>query len=226
MSALVSADPVPLATAAQFQQYYPSLCQAGPASDPATLAQTMVEASAAVESRLDRRLAPFSGHTFTDRLAGVDPDEFGDTDLPADIYGELGLSQARAYGASNLVRAIWLDQYAPLFPELWTYSIQTITLYLSVGSTIPVDPKSVEGPWPDSGFMRLRLGTFAPEGTTVVVVYGGGYTVGIPPNLMRLCRMEAAKLVLLDMEPEQRGEMHIDDLEKAIEGLYASWVKV
>lgn len=224
MSSIVSASPLPLATAAQFQRRFPSLIKSGSASDPDELAQLMVEATAFIEDSTDRRLTPFTGHVFTDTLRGLNPDEYGDNaDSPLDIYGSLGLSQANAFGTDDLVRNWWIDQTAPHYPELWTYDIASINLYLTFGNTIAVDPTSIEGPQKDTGHARFRLGTFAPEGTTIEVIYGGGYTVGIPPSLSRLCLYQAAKFVMLDMEPQDRDKHNFQEIDTQCLMLLANW---
>lgn len=226
MPGLVNAVPPPLASAADFQRYFPELCKSGVGSDPSNLAELMVEATAFIEDSLDRRLAPFTSTVESHRLFGIDPTEYGaSTDSPLDIYGSLGLSQAAAYQQDNLVRKFWLDQTAPHYPELWTYAVTSITLFLTFGETMPIDPSALEGPHKDTGEVRMRLGTFAPEGTNLEVVYSGGYTVQVPPSLQRLCRYQAAKMLSLDMQPSERKANGLADLDKQIEMLMANWAK-
>ena len=139
MSDLVSTIPPALATAGQFQLFFPSLCEDAPASDPMALSQVLVEATAFIESSVGRRLAPFNNLTESHRLFGIDPNEYGaSSDSPLDIYGSLGLSQAAAYQTDNLVRKFWVDQTAPHYADLWTYSVNSITLDLTFGSQIQV----------------------------------------------------------------------------------------
>jgi hypothetical protein len=224
--AIVSTVPPPLASAADFKRFFPALCQQGVGADPLAVEQLMVEATAAIEDAVDRRLAPFTNVVESHRLYGIDPDEYGaSTDSPLDIYGSLGMSQAAAYQSDNLVRKFWLDQAAPHYTELWTYSITSITLHLTFGSLISVDTGSLEGPYPDTGEARMRLGTFAPEGTNMEVVYSGGFTVAIPPSLQRLCRYQAAKMLMLDKEPQLRKEMNFDEIEKQIDKLMSAWAR-
>jgi hypothetical protein len=228
VSDLVSTIPPALATAGQFQLFFPSLCEDAPASDPMALSQVLVEATAFIESSVGRRLAPFSNLTESHRLFGIDPTEYGaSSDSPLDLYGSLGLSRAAAYGSGNLVRKFWVDQTAPHYADLWTYSVASISLDLTYGSQILVQPSSIEGmgPHPDTGECRLRLGTFAPEGTTIVITYGGGYTVAIPADLQRLCRYVAAKMIILDMEPQSRKEMNLDEIELQITAMLSNWAK-
>ena len=119
-------DPVTLASVADLQKRYPKLVVDIEAT---TLADILVEATSHLEDRTGRRLAPFTGHIYEDRLFGIDPSEYGNNaDMPMDIFGSLGLSQAIALGASTLVRHFWLDQFAPVYPELWTYNIQSMTI--------------------------------------------------------------------------------------------------
>jgi hypothetical protein len=212
----------PLATAAQFQKRFPQLCIDGPAADQTELEQIMLEATSTIEEECGRRFL-FSGHIYSDRLFGIDSSDDFDIDMPLDLVGALGLSQAMAYGASNLVRNWWIDQTAPHYPELWTYSISSITLYLTTGSVLTVNPQTIEGPQPDTGHARFKPGTFAPDGTTIEVVYSGGYTVSVPPSLRRLCLYQAEKAVIMDNEPQTREGMNFSELENQIEKLMAFW---
>jgi hypothetical protein len=216
-----------LATEAQFRRFYPDLSKN---LSSQVINETLAEATGNLEERVDRRLAPFSGYTWSDRLYGIDlADPGGNAGGPLPWAGSLGLSFANALGSgSDLVRQFHLDQTAPVSPELWTYNIESITLSLSIGSTQTVDPGvpgALEGPYPDTGLCRMRLGTFAPEGTTIQVVYGGGYTLGVPPSLQRACRMQAAIFSVLDFEPQLRQGMDLTEMNEAILQLIAPWVK-
>lgn len=223
---IVDSTPQPLATAAQFTRRFPSLVQEGALAEPLNLDELMVEATAFIEDTTSRRLAPFSGYYFSDRLVGIDPNEYGDSgNMPTDIYGSLGMSQAAALGDSSLIRNFYLDQTAPHYPELWTYSIESIRLRLTFGNVIDVQLSSIEGPQKDTGHVRLRLGTFAPEGTTIEVIYGGGYTLGIPASLSRLCLYVAAKFLMLDMEPQAREKMNYREIDTQISMLMRNWAK-
>lgn len=218
-------DPVSLATVADFQRRFPEIVVD---LEPALLADLLVEATAHIEDITSRRLAPFTGHIYQDRLFGIDPMEYGNNaDMPLDIYGSLGLSQAIALGASTLVRHFWLDQSAPAYPELWTYNIQSMKIYRTYGDFQPIDflNGGVHGPDVTDGHVWLRLGTFAPEGSRIEVIYDGGYTKGIPPSLRRACLFQAAKFVMLEYEPQIRREMNLDEIEKTIDKLIGPWVR-
>ncbi len=218
-------DPVTLASVADFKRRYPELVVD---LDPTTIADILVEATSHLEDRTGRRLSPFTGHIYEDRLFGIDPDEYGtNADMPIDIYGSLGISQAIALGASSLVRHFWLDQFAPTYPELWTYDIQSMVIYRTYGDFQVIDFKNggIRGPDTTDGHVWLRLGTFSPEGTRVRVVYNGGYTKGIPPSLRRACLFQAAKFVILEFEPQTRQQMNLDEIQKQIDDLIAPWVR-
>lgn len=217
--------PPALASAADFQIRYPSLCQDAPGSSASYLADLMVEATSALEDLTTRRLAPFVNLSETHPLFGIDPEEWGnDNGMPLPWAGSLGLSMASAMGVHDLVRKCWLREYAPRYPELWTYSVQSITLHLSVGGTYEVDVANLEGPWADSGMMRFQPGTYAPEGTTAAVVYSGGYTA-TPPSLKRACCMQAAMLLILDMEPQSRPGLDLNELELQLTKTVAAWAR-
>ena len=223
----VPTDPVPLATAAAFTKRFPILAQD---KEPDVLAEIMVEATAEIESRTGRRLAPFSGHMYQDRLWGIDPEEYGSDTLqiPIDIYGSLGISYASAMGASNLVRHFWLDQFAPFYPENWQYVIEQMYIILTYGNRQKIDLTTgglIAGPDVTDGHCWLRLGTFAPEGTRIYVVYSGGYIGGIPPDLSRACLFQAAKFVILEAEQQLRSGMSLNEIDHQIDMLLAPWVK-
>lgn len=218
-------DPVSLASVADLQRRYPELVVD---LEPTTLADLLVEATTHLEDRTGRRLAPFTGHIYQDRLFGIDPAEYGNNaDMPMDIYGSLGLSQAVALGASTLVRHFWLDQFAPVYPELWTYNIQSMEIYRTYGDHQPIDfaHGGIVGPDVTDGHVWIRLGTFAPEGTRIKVVYDGGYTNGIPASLRRACLFQTAKFIILEFEPQTRREMNLDQIDQQIDSIIAPWVR-
>jgi hypothetical protein len=189
----------------------------------------MLRATASIENACSRRMAPFTNLIESHDAEGIDPDEYGDTggaDLPLDIYGALGVSKMRSLGGSSLVRQLQLDQYAPLYTDLWSYSVQTVQLFRTYGDTQFVQPQSLEGPWADTGQFRFRMGTFVPVGTTVVVTYSGGYTVAIPDDLVSACLFAAARLYLLELDPEDRNSGHdLADLDAEIGGLISPYMR-
>jgi hypothetical protein len=218
-------DPVSLASVADLQRRYPELVVD---LEPTVIADILVEATSHLEDRTGRRLAPFSGHIYQDRLFGIDPSEYGNNaDMPMDIYGSLGLSQAVALGASTLVRHFWLDQFAPVYPELWTYTIRSMQILRTYGDVQPIDflHGGIKGPDVTDGHVWIRLGTFAPEGSRIEVIYDGGYTHGVPASLRRACLFQAAKFIILEFEPQTRREMNLDQIDQQIDNLIAPWVR-
>jgi hypothetical protein len=224
MSGPVATDPVPLATADDFMRRYKMMAQD---FDPIVIEETMVEATAHIESMVSRRLAPFTNHVYEDRLYGIDPTEYGGTSngIPLPWQGSLGVSYANALGAGDLVRHFWLDQFAPVYPELWSYNLQSIILQLTYGNTMPIDILNggITGPAITDGHVWMRLGTFAPIGTRITVTYGGGYTNGIPPDLRRACIYQAAAFLIKDAEPQNRPNVNSDALDAMIIQLLAPW---
>ena len=220
-------DPVALATVEDLQKRFPEVTQG---VDPDVLQDILVEATSFLEDSTNRRLAPFSGHICEERLFGISPDEYGDVsaDMPIDIYGSLGISKAAALGASDLVRHLWLDQYAPFYPELWTYDIQSMVIYRTYGDHQPIDWNNggIIGPNTTDGHVWFRLGTFIPEGTFVKVVYSGGYTKGIPPSLRRACLFQAIKYVILECEPQMRSSMDLKEIDDVVERNIATWARM
>lgn len=218
-------DPISLATPAEMVRRYPELVAD---IDPTVLADILVEATAHLEDRSGRRLTPFTDHIYQDRLWGIDPSEYGNNaNMPLDIFGSLGISHAIALGSSSLVRHFWLDQFAPVYPELWTYAIQSMTLYRTYGDMQPIqfDNGGIRGPDVTDGHCWLRLGTFAPEGSRIEVVYNGGYTKGIPPSLRRACLFQAAKFIILEYEPQLRSQMDLHEMDMQVDLLIAPWIR-
>lgn len=219
-------DPLALATVADLVTRFPEVTDG---IDPTVLADILVEATSYIEDNTNRRLAPFNGHICEERLFGISPDEYGDVsaDMPIDIFGSLGMSKAAALGASDLVRHLWLDQYAPFYPELWTYDITSMTIYRTYGDSQNIDFNNggILGPNVTDGHVWFRLGTFIPEGTFVKVVYGGGYTLGTPPALRRACLFQAIKYVILECEPQMRSAMDLKEIDSVVETNIINWAR-
>ena len=219
-------DPIALATVDDLVLRFPEVCDG---IDPTVLADILVEATSYIEDNTNRRLAPFSGHICEERLFGISPDEYGDVsaDMPIDIFGSLGMSKAAALGANDLVRHLWLDQYAPFYPELWTYDITSMTIYRTYGDSQNIDFNNggILGPNVTDGHVWFRLGTFIPEGTFVKVVYGGGYTLGTPPALRRACLFQAIKYVILECEPQMRSAMDLKEIDSVVESNIINWAR-
>ena len=219
-------DPLALATVSDLQLRFPEVVSG---IEPSVLADILVEATSFIEDNTGRRLAPFTNHICEERLFGISPDEYGDVsaDMPIDIYGSLGISKAAALGASDLVRHLWLDQYAPFYPELWTYDISSMRIFRTYGDYQDIDFNhgGILGPNVTDGHVWFRLGTFIPEGSFVKVVYSGGYTLGVPPALRRACLFQAIKYVILECEPQMRSSMDLKEIEASVEMNIINWVR-
>ena len=185
-------------------------------TSPSAQADVLIEATRDVEGMAGRRFTTFT-LTESHRAEGIDPDEYADGfALPMDIRSSLGQSYAAALGASNLVRAVWINEYAPQYPEYWSYSNVTVDVVRSYGGTqnnIPI----LDGPAPDSGRIWFTLGTFVPVASQVYVTYTGEYST-VPADLSRATKLAAAAIVALELDPfgEQYGH-HPDDLRSAAE---------
>src|SRR5262245_39615435 len=116
-------NPVTLATEAQFTTgAFADLAAGYTASTGAPLSEVLTEATRICESEAQRRFAPFTV-TETHRASMIDPDEYSDTaGLPMDIQSTLGASYAMALGANTLVRHSEVDEYAPRYQDMWSYS--------------------------------------------------------------------------------------------------------
>lgn len=227
-SSPVPTTPGALASVASFIQRFP---QVGGSLEPDVIAELLVEATAQIEDITSRRLAPFTSILYEDGLWGLSPDEYGDASIgmPISMAGSLGTSFANALGANDLVRHFWLPEYAPTYSELWTYTLESINIFLTYGNTQPIDINassgSIIGPEVNSGHVWLRLGTFSPVGTRIKVVYSGGYTGGIPPSLSRACLFQALKFAMLEAEPQVRSKMDYNEINLMINQLVAPWVR-
>lgn len=170
-------------------------------TDPVAQAELLIEATREVEGMCDRRLAPFTITGESHRADGIDPDEInGDASIPMDIRSTISQSYATALGAtSNLVREVWLNQYAARYPEFWSYSNVTVSVVRSYGGA-QSGIQLLDGPAVDSGRLWFLLGSFIPVGSQIYATYSGGYTT-TPGDLARVCKLTAAALVADELDP-------------------------
>jgi hypothetical protein len=199
-------SPTPLATSAQMTE--------GQFADlvrdytPQALSDLMIEATRACEGICSRRLAPFTV-TESHRATGIDPDEYTDaSNLPLDLMGTLGRSYAYALGASSLVRHVWLNEYAPRYPDMWAYSNMSVQIVRSYGGSQPVSPAQILSTEPDRGHVFFSLGLFLPIGSDILVTYSGGYTVNIPADLVRANKYMAASIAMSEIDPAAAQSTH------------------
>jgi hypothetical protein len=83
---------------------------------------------------------------------------------------------------------------------MWTYSNLQVTILRSYGGSQTVLPASLIGAESDSGHVWFTLGTFLPLGSLIRATYDGGYST-VPADLARACKLEAAVLVLGEIDP-------------------------
>ncbi len=163
----------------------------------------MDEATRACETVADRRLAPFVGLVESHRLEGVDPDEYpAGSGLPITLetMGRGSLGTVLGVG-DNLVRHVWLDQFAPRYADLWAYSNVTVTLTDTAGAVQTLSSAQLLAPQVDSGHLWLPVGTWAPIGSWASITYSGGYTIATPADLTRACKYMAAAIAADDLDP-------------------------
>lgn len=192
-------SPVPLATATDLK--------AGQFADlvrdysPTALDELMIESTRQCEGIAGRRLAPFAGVPESHRAQGIDPDEYSDSgSMPMDMQGTLGTSYANALGTGDQVRHVWLNEYAPRYPELWTYGNLQVTILRSYGGSQSITAAALLGAENDSGHVWFSLGTFLPVGSWIRILYDGGYST-VPADLSRACKLLAASNVLGEIDP-------------------------
>lgn len=174
----------------------------------AALANTLIEATRACESSTDRRLVPFT-ITETQRADGLDVEDALDAYVPLDPTSQLGFSRAQSLGSTLLVRHFWVREVPHRYPELWTGSINTISLLRSFSGTQSVAINTLQYET-DTGHVRFQLGTFVPPATTIVVNYSGGYST-VPADLVRACKFMAASFILKELDPAQAMHGHDPD---------------
>lgn len=213
----------PLATVAQLI--------AGPFADlfvnfpPDVVAGFLADATRMCEDECDRRLAPFTNIVEAHRAAGVDPEEYGDAGgIPIDLQGVVGASYAAALGTTSLVRHVYLEQYAPRYPEMWSYSNLNVLILRSFGGSQLIDPARLIGPEPDTGHLWFPLGTYLPAGSLIRVMYAGGYTQAVPASLSRACRYMAAHLAVTELRPGATAH-DADELRAQAAEILASYVR-
>jgi hypothetical protein len=203
-------SPTPLCTAADLQSGgFADLV--GSFSEQA-IDDLCVEASRACETEVTRRLMPFTV-TESHRAEGIDVDELGvlGSGIPLDLNATLGASYAASLGGGfNLVRRIWLNECAPLYPDMWTYSNVVARATTSVGGTNTL-ATPLAGPMPDTGLVWWQLGTFLPPGTLIVVTYSGGYTT-VPADLRRAAKYMAASIAVKELDPQASTGHNAADL--------------
>ncbi|MFE2969915.1 hypothetical protein ACFXKC_40860 [Streptomyces sp. NPDC059340] len=194
-------SPVPLASSADMQTgQFADLVRDYSIN---ALDQLMIESTRQCEGIAGRRLAPFTGVPESHRATGIDPDELsGGTDMPMSLQGTVGASYTSALGASgsDLVRHCWLNEFAPRYPEMWTYANLSVTIFQSYGGSQSLAPAQLIGAEPDSGHVWFQLGTFLPPGSLIRMVYDGGYTT-VPADLGRASKLQAAVLALGEIDP-------------------------
>lgn len=214
---------VPLASAANMQAaFFNELVRDLTVTD---LDNLMLRASRSIEARCNRRFVPFTTQE-SHRAEGVDSDEFGQgtSGLPLDLYGALARDRAEAFDATNLVRHLWLEQYAPRYPEYWSYTVGSVELIRSWGDSEILPATELEGPENDTGHIRFRLGTFIPEGTTIRVNYSGGYTT-VPDDLVQATLFQAAKLAALWAQPQMPKDMNLNEIDAELVALLAPYAR-
>jgi hypothetical protein len=173
------------------------------------LDRIMMRATRMLESAADRRLAPFTNLTETQRAQALDVDDITEIPGPMEPSAQIGFSRAQSLGTSQLVRHFWVREYPPKFPEYWTGSISSISLLRSYSGTQAVVPNTTQYE-SDTGHCRFQLGTYVPVGTTIVVQYSGGYST-VPLDLEQACEFMAASIVLKQLDPAQSMHGHDPD---------------
>ena len=219
----------PLITVSQFTSWgsVPELIQDTAMWTPAALEAVVAQGSASVEARCGRRLAPF---TVTESLEawGVSPsDALGlASALPVSAGATVGMSLARALDPGlGLVSEFWLREYAPCWVDLWNYNIESAVIRTPFGSTQELSLSALTPPDPETGYFRLQLGTFCPEGSRLVVTYSGGYTA-TPPDLVEACLYACMKQVILAIEPGTPKGESLAELDAEITSLLAPYIRL
>jgi hypothetical protein len=201
-------NPTPLVTVSQFQS--------GPFADltsnfsPAALNDLVLEATRVIEDQCQRRLAPFTNITESGRAISTDVEDVLQVSVPVLAQAQMNMDYAQALGYPQLVRHYWLNEFPPRYQEMWTTTLNSITIYWSFGATVTVDPSTVEFQ-PETGHMRFLLGTFVPPGSTISVTYSGGYQT-VPASLRKAAAFMAGSIALKELEPGMSSSGHDPDM--------------
>lgn len=171
-------------------------------TDPTGQTQLLIEATREAETLCDRRLTPFTNLVESQRADALDVADALDAYVPLDPTSQLGMSRAQSLGSTLLVRHFWVREAPPRFTEMWTGTINSLSLRRSFSGTQTVDPGSIQYE-PDTGHVRFQLGTFVPPGTTIMCTYSGGYST-VPGDLMRAVKLLTAALLVRELRPQQQ----------------------
>ncbi|MEE6264875.1 hypothetical protein V2E29_04340 [Streptomyces diastatochromogenes] len=154
-------------------------------------------------------MAPFAGVVETQRADAMDIEDAMDAYVPLDPASQLGFSRAQSLGSTLLTRHFWVREHPPRYPEMWTGSITSLSLYRSYSGqqTVAVNTLQYE---PDTGHVRFQLGTFVPPGTTIQVTYSGGYAT-VPADLVQACQYMAASMAVKQLDPVDGRSGHDPD---------------
>ncbi|MFB6568369.1 hypothetical protein [Streptomyces noursei] len=204
-------NPSPLASVAGFTEGPFANLVSGFSTQATT--NLMLQATRACESACDRRLALFAAVVETQRADAMDIEDAMDAYVPLDPTSQLGFSRAQSLGSTLLTRHFWVREHPPRYPELWTGSIASISLYRSYSGqqTVAVNTLQYE---PDTGHVRFQLGTFVPPGTTIQVTYSGGYAT-VPADLVQACQYMAASMAVKQLDPVDGRSGHDPDALRA-----------
>jgi hypothetical protein len=176
------------------------------------LSDLVVEATRICEGEAGgRRLAPFT-ITETSRADAIDPDEYPPgADMPMPIQGTIGWSQALALGGNDLVRHCWLSQKPVRYPDLWSYSDVSVLVIRSYAGTEQLQQAQIlDGP-DDLGHLWFMIGTLVPVGSRIRTTYSGGFTVAVPADLVRACKLICAWLAIGELNPDAVSTGHDPD---------------
>jgi len=193
------------------------------AGEPWVQANIMVPASRAIESMCNRRLTPFT-ISESCRAQNIDPDEQTDVYTPLDQTAMLGMSRAASLGSSELVRHTWVREYPVRWPDLWTGSISSIVIYRAVSGSQTITDMSTVQYETDTGHIRFTLGTYLPQGSTIVVNYSGGYST-VPDELKAASILKATQIGILYLEPEARPDVDLNELKSEIDSLVTPYLR-
>ncbi|MFL4491565.1 hypothetical protein ACJ6WD_09930 [Streptomyces sp. VTCC 41912] len=206
-----SDSPTPLASVSNFVEGPFANLTSGYSAQAQT--NLMLQATRACESACDRRLAPFAAVVETQRADAMDIEDAMDAYVPLDPTSQLGFSRAQSLGSTLLTRHFWVREHPPRYPELWTGSIASISLYRSYSGQQAVAVNTLQYET-DTGHVRFQLGTFVPPGTTIQVTYSGGYAT-VPADLVQACQYMAASMAVKQLDPVDGRSGHDPDALRA-----------
>ncbi len=184
----------------------------------------LTRASRSIEAICERRLTPFT-ITESSRADTLDiDDDGGDIGGPVQWAASLAQSRSRALGGDGgMVRHLFLREYPPQWADLWVGALVAVWSDPALAGSFQIPLPGIQYE-PDTGHVRLSLGTYVPTGSTLRVTYSGGYNP-VPDDLIQASLYAATEMALIELTPEKRGDVDVGELRSVKDQLLAPYMR-